>query len=99
MDIVLEVIDTFVLDKTYAKLLPAGPVPYDLVNGGASNATLNAHTSTWHYKPASAYIGFEPTEAAYMSAWPRDYLWRQFISLFLITWYVPPLDAFPAGHV
>jgi lathosterol oxidase len=87
MDIVLEVVDTFALDYAYAYLLPAGAAPYDLLNHGA-NGTISALASTWEYKPASTYVNFLPSAAAYMSAWPRDYIWRQFISLFLITWYV-----------
>jgi len=38
------------------------------------------------YKPASEIISFEPSEWAYRSAWPRDHVCRQAISLFLITW-------------
>lgn len=88
MDIVLEVIDTFVFDYVYAAILPARPAPYDFLSG-ASNATYGgAAASTWRYQPASKYIGFEPREAAYLSSWQRDNLYRQFISLFLITWYV-----------
>jgi len=87
MDIVLEVVDTFALDYAYAYLLPAGPAPYDLLSHGV-NGTISALASTWEYKPASTYVNFLPSAAAYMSAWPRDYIWRQLLSLFLITWYV-----------
>jgi hypothetical protein len=86
MDIVLEVIDTFVLDYVYAALLPAHPAPYDLLNNG--NATSPAAVSTWQFKPASAYFNVSPSEAAYMSAWDRGNIYRQFISLFSITWCV-----------
>lgn len=87
MDIVLEVVDTFALDYAYAYLLPAGPAPFDLAGSGLKNQTLDTLASTWIYEPASTYLNFAPSAAAYMSAWPRDYIWRQFISLFAITWY------------
>ncbi|OBT48096.1 hypothetical protein VE00_00945 [Pseudogymnoascus sp. WSF 3629] len=87
MDIVLEVVDTFALDYAYAYLLPAGPAPFDLAGSGLKNQTLDTLASTWIYEPASTYLNFAPSAAAYMSAWPRDYIWRQFISLFAITWF------------
>lgn len=94
MDIILELVDTFVLDHAYAYLLPAGPAPYDL-SSNAANATVSALTSTWQYEPASTYLNVLPTAAAYMSSWPRDFIWRQFISLFLITWYASPASKPP----
>lgn len=96
MDIVLEVVDTFALDYAYAYLLPAGPAPYDLAATDLKNQTLKAvasSASTWIYEPASTYLNFAPSAAAYMSAWPRDYIWRQFISLFAITWYASIFSA------
>ncbi|MCJ1449275.1 MAG: c-5 sterol desaturase [Stictis urceolatum] len=38
------------------------------------------------YKPASQYLKLEPSQYAYMSALPRDNVWRQGITLYLITW-------------
>lgn len=85
MDIVLEVADTFLLDRLYAKLVPAGPAPYDLSKDDiATNASTTA--SLWQYKPATSVFTLLPSPEAYMSAWPRDNLLRQFISLFFITW-------------
>jgi Delta7-sterol 5-desaturase len=41
--------------------------------------------SGWQYEPASSYFRFEPTEYAYISRWDRDNIWRQFLSLYVIT--------------
>jgi len=85
MDIVLEVCDTFALDHLYAKLLPAGPAPYDLVKDAvASNASAPA--SMWQYQPSNTLFSLTPSPEAYMSAWTRDNPFRQFTSLFFITW-------------
>ncbi|KAF4816915.1 putative Delta(7)-sterol 5(6)-desaturase [Colletotrichum siamense] len=92
MDIVLEVVDTFVGDKIYASLLPAGAAPYDFPHT-AANATAQP-LSTWQYKPATHWLHLEPSEAAYMSAWPRDNMYRQFTSLFLVTWIFGLLNYF-----
>lgn len=83
MDIPLECFDTFIFDHIYAALLPAQQASYGL--NGPSNASL-ASTSPWTYEPATKYISFQPREAAYMSQWTRDNPYRQFISLFFITW-------------
>lgn len=92
MDIILEVVDTFVFDRCYATLLPetSRVVFKDALH--ATNQTsyifdafVGPGSSNWIYKPATEYFTFEPSQYAYMSLWPRDYLWRQFISLFFIT--------------
>ncbi|KAF2457076.1 hypothetical protein BDY21DRAFT_304056 [Lineolata rhizophorae] len=84
MDIVLEVADTFLFDRAYAALLPA---PYH--GPGAAAATANATFSSmreWEFNPASDYLSFAPGDHAWMSQWDRDNVWRQFVSLYLITW-------------
>ncbi|GKT43810.1 putative delta(7)-sterol 5(6)-desaturase [Colletotrichum spaethianum] len=50
MDVVLEVVDTFVGDKLYAALLPAHAAPYDFPHHPSANATAQP-LSTWQYKP------------------------------------------------
>ena len=99
MDLVLELFDTFLFDPIYATLLPAHTTSF------APNATFSSMRevptgtpyipqSTWEFKPASQYLSFTPRKYAYMSQWPRDDWRRQFLTLFLITWYVslyPPL--------
>ena len=39
------------------------------------------------YHAASQFLQLKPSDFAYMSAWPRDNVWRQTLSLYLITWY------------
>lgn len=85
MDIVLEILDTFVLDSVYAFLLPVSPAQYNHLVAPA-NRTAAQPFSTWRYKPATAFLTLEPSQDAYMSAWPRDNIFRQAISLFMITW-------------
>ncbi|KAH8895145.1 hypothetical protein GQ53DRAFT_78652 [Thozetella sp. PMI_491] len=84
MDIVLEVSDTFLWDYMYAWLLPAKHAPYDYPDLLA-NSTEQTF-SAWQYKPSTAFFSLQPSQAAYMSAWNRDNIYRQGITLFLITW-------------
>lgn len=85
MDVVLELTDTFLADYVYAWAHPASPAPYDYPNL-QPNTTAPQAFSSWQYKPASSMIYVEPSEYAYMSAWPRDNMYRQGLSLFMITW-------------
>lgn len=85
MDIPLECFDTFIFDHIYAALLPAHPANNGL-NDGLSNLSL-ADTSPWTYTPTSKFLSFQPRDAAYLSQWTRDNPYRQFISLFFITWF------------
>lgn len=95
MDIVLEVLDTFVFDRFYATVVPASSTSY------ISQYVKNAATSTFSsiremgtqtptqkyiYEPASQFINFTPSHWAYASALPRDNPYRQLLSLFTITW-------------
>lgn len=94
MDVILEVFDTFALDRLYASLLPLTPSMLALSNVG--DFTASAVNASWpsiaqaatpyKFEPASQYFSVEPSSYAYMSRWPRDNICRQFISLFLITW-------------
>jgi lathosterol oxidase len=87
MDIALELVDTYVLDKVYASLLPA-KIPSYNINNGLHNSTIYdlKASSPWQFEPASSMISFTPGEAAYMSQWNRDNIYRQAVSLFFITW-------------
>ena len=95
MDIILEVVDTFVFDHIYSSLLPAKTLSF------ATNATFSSikeeptgfalPPATWQYEPASKYFSVRPSQAAYDSAWPRDDWRRQLLTLYLITWYVTTL--------
>jgi Delta7-sterol 5-desaturase len=91
MDIVLEVCDTVLFDWVYATVLPASSEMLDSFlrsSGMVANATFSGMPATaYQYKPSTKYIHMEPTKWAYMSVWPRDNVFRQFISLTLMTWY------------
>ncbi|KAH7308213.1 hypothetical protein B0I35DRAFT_361073 [Stachybotrys elegans] len=83
MDVVLEVVDHYIADHAYAVLIPSKLAGYDY----PSSANLSTESPpAWHYEPATHYLYLEPTEAAYLSAWPRHNPVRQLITLFLITW-------------
>jgi hypothetical protein len=96
MDIILEIVDTLVLDRVYATLLPASTSQY--LHHKVSNAVTSTFSSiregatpapqyTYIYEPASKILSLTPTEWAFRSAWPRDNIYRQGISLFAIVWY------------
>ncbi|KAI5300184.1 hypothetical protein KEM56_002667 [Ascosphaera pollenicola] len=93
MDVVLELFDTFACDYLYAKAFPLAapraPILAKLANG--LNATDPAIASTllhngYVYTPSTQFLSFEPTEWAYLSAFPRDNAFRQAFTLFMITW-------------
>ncbi len=95
MDIVLEVFDTFLFDRLYAAALPASSSSYvsQYVKGVATSTfssmrEMGTHTPTqkYIYEPASRIISFKPSKWAYASILPRDNLYRQAFSLFLIVW-------------
>lgn len=90
MDVILEITDTFIADYIYALALPAQPAPYNFPESTLANATS---TAIWQYKPATSHMYLEPSQAAYLSAWPRDNIYRQAISLYMITWYVLPFSS------
>jgi Delta7-sterol 5-desaturase len=85
MDVVLEIFDTFLLDRVYASLYPATSSKLsDLAyNYGANSSTPQILPPI---KPATKYIQLQPSQYAYMSEWSRDNVLRQGISLYLITW-------------
>ena len=95
MDIVLEVFDTFLFDRLYSAFAPASVTEYlpQLIKHNVT-ATISsmrevgtfAPQSDYSYIPASAYLSLTPSKYAYMSAMPRDSIYRQAISLGLITW-------------
>jgi lathosterol oxidase len=97
MDVVLEGFDTYLFDRLYAAILPASPstVAYNGFKAavGSANATFSsmreeptAYYNTYQFHPASEYLSFSPSKYAYMSSLPRDDVFRQALSLFLITW-------------
>ena len=89
MDVALEICDTYVLDHVYAALHPAAPASYGLSDFKAINSSQPV--GSWQYTPSTHLFALEPSQAAYMSAWPRDNVYRQFISCFALTWYADPV--------
>lgn len=87
MDIALELCDTYAFDYIYASLLPVRPAPYNL-QGGLSNSSISSlkAASPYQWQPASKILSFPPGDAAWMSQWTRDNIYRQALSLFFITW-------------
>ncbi|UDD65234.1 hypothetical protein AFCA_012425 [Aspergillus flavus] len=72
MDVLLDILDTYVFDRFYAAILPAtNPVT-------APAGTYNKHIGLYYPLPPSPY--------ADSSTWKRDDIVRQTMSLFLIGW-------------
>lgn len=87
MDIVLEIADTFVLDRFYATLLPASPLIHNkglVKNATATFSSVRELPTAIH--GSGQFFQLEPSRYAHMSSWPRDNVWRQGLSLYLITW-------------
>ena len=90
MDIVLEVFDTFLFDALWATVCP-GSHSHDsfksLQNAASPTFSSSREMATGWPKPSTQFFRLEPSKYAYMSAWPRDNIFRQGITLYLITWY------------
>ncbi|KAL8985171.1 MAG: hypothetical protein Q9205_001048 [Flavoplaca limonia] len=88
MDIVLDVFDTFLFDRLYATAFPRSFV------AGASPKVVEDATATFSsmrelptaVRSLKQFWNLEPSQYAVLSAWPRDNIWRQTLSLYLITW-------------
>lgn len=89
MDVILEIWDTYLGDYVFAHAHPARSTASNFFN------VHNTTTSSWQYKPASTYIELEPSQYAFMSAWDRDNIFRQAISLWSITVYAYALPFAP----
>ncbi|KAL4782756.1 hypothetical protein BJX76DRAFT_331926 [Aspergillus varians] len=90
MDIALEIWDTFLGDRLFSALLPASLSSTVSIPGfpNAANSTLSLFGASkpFVYEPATKLIYLEPSKHAYLSAWPRNNIYRQFSSFFLIVW-------------
>ena len=75
MDIFLDILDTFVLDRCYAYLSPDPASQY----ANLTSPDLNRHVKV--------YYPLEPSKWAEASLWKREDLSRQALSLYLITWF------------
>lgn len=90
MDIILELWDTFIGDRLYSTLLPTSlsssvSLPA-FVNAAANTSMALFGPEPYVYEQATQMIYLEPSKYAYLSAWPRNNIYRQFTSFFLITW-------------
>lgn len=97
MDIVLELWDTFLGDRLYSTVLPSS-----LASNAAATSppyALWGASKPFVYEPATMWIYLEPSQYAYMSAWPRNNIYRQFLSFFLIVWYVAFGSPVPWGFL
>lgn len=93
MDIVLQVFDTFLFDRLYAALLPTSGATssYPSVKDGAASTTFSSmREMPTAYQAATQYLQLAPSQWADMSAWPRDNVYRQALTLYLVTWYLNP---------
>lgn len=84
MDIALELLDTFVFDYAYSAVFPPAAAAYKA--GYGANGTAPQTFTTWQYEPSSFLFTLEPSRYAYETSVPRDNIFRQFFSLFVITW-------------
>ncbi|KAK1991028.1 fatty acid hydroxylase superfamily protein [Colletotrichum falcatum] len=75
MDVALEILDPLVLDKAYAYFVPAPSV----ASPNATGAAAFASSSDWNSSATAS------SPLSYGSAWPRDSILRQCISLLIIT--------------
>lgn len=72
MDVILDLLDTFVLDRFYAWALPGAP------GEGGPGPLLNQHVNV--------YYPLQPSKWAEASRWKRDNMARQSLTLFLLSW-------------
>ncbi|KAI0733597.1 hypothetical protein C8Q72DRAFT_812046 [Fomitopsis betulina] len=96
MDIVLRLCDHYALDKIWATLLPASAFISSssaYLNSSSSLPVSTPESGTWsqllsyipHPPFPAAVDELTPIAPSLASAWPRDYIPRQIISLFVVT--------------
>jgi Delta7-sterol 5-desaturase len=82
MDFVLHIADEYLLDSVWARLVPAPDAALNVLTTGVANGTFAPGAApTWGPLTAKA----APAAAQLASAWPRDYIPRQLLSLSVIT--------------
>lgn len=86
MDIVLELIDTFIADHVYAHFFPIKSDSNGFANKMVNNTSVHQVVSQWKWQPATKFFQIEPPPAAYMSSLNRDNPYRQLATLYFITW-------------
>lgn len=87
MDIILEVFDTFLFDRFWATVYPASSFKYtkNVVKDATSTFSSMRELPTPIHS-STQFFHLAPSQFAYMSEWPRDNVWRQFFTLYLIIW-------------
>ncbi|KAK3676444.1 c-5 sterol desaturase [Recurvomyces mirabilis] len=64
---------------------------YNATYNAASSAALAGDASlarsAWSFQPSSEWFSVQPSEFAWMSRWDRDNVWRQMLTLYVITWF------------
>lgn len=91
MDIVLEVFDTFLFDRFWSTVYPASTLKYpDVALKDATTTFSSMRELPTAISSSTQFFQLAPSRYAYMSEWPRDNIWRQFFTLYLITWYLSP---------
>jgi lathosterol oxidase len=88
MDVILEAADHFVLDNLYAKLVPAAAfLPPPTINGTVWKHPLWQQFVSYLPHPPLPYevSRSHPEFLPPISAWPRDYIPRQCLSLIITT--------------
>jgi Delta7-sterol 5-desaturase len=91
MDIILKVADSFVLDAVWSKVVPIAAFTQSSLN--ATTGTWNSLVSHLPHPPVEQTVFSYANDAAAgqnldyssISAWPRDYIPRQLLSLTVIT--------------
>ena len=88
MDIVLEVCDTFLFDRFWSNVYPARVWndPKNSIKDATATFSSMRELPT-PISPSTQFFQLAPSRYAYMSEWGRDNTCRQFLSLYLITWY------------
>jgi len=95
MDIVLEILDEYVLDKVWAKMVPLSAFTHspEVFRSMNSSMTMPIIASTSKWSQMIAYLPHpdinalqsSPHHIPEISAWPREYVPRQLTSLFVVT--------------
>lgn len=92
MDVILELFDDHLLDKLYANLIPLSAFTDPPIPSSSPAVTLNQGVSTWisvlrklPYPSVLPSLVSSIASSDGISAWPRDYIPRQLLSLTGIT--------------
>lgn len=87
MDMILDIVDTHVLDSVYTRLLPVSAfLPRDGILSNVTQSTAASASSLYSYIPHPPLPPLAAAFASSQSAWPRNYLPRQLLSLFVLTY-------------